>query len=112
MALRLASLVLLTTALAGCGASSRTVTTSTITPCGPAYVLTVDGRTFTSGGCAGIIPSSPVIVRVARGASFVIQIGHEESGALHFPVPTPTARLSDSHGTTVTRLCTAPSALA
>ena len=55
--------------------------------CGPSYVVHAPGRTITNT-CAGTIPG-PMRFSVPAGGRFSINIGHEESGRLDFPVPTP-----------------------
>ena len=71
----------------GCG-STRSV--SRVSTCGEAYVLHVGTQTIPTNSCAGVIPAGPARVSIRRGARFSIQIGHEMSGRLDFPVPDST----------------------
>jgi hypothetical protein len=68
---------------AGCGSVVEGASS-----CGPSYVVHAPGRTITNT-CAGIIPG-PMRFSVPSGGRFSIDIGHEESGKLDFPVPAPT----------------------
>jgi hypothetical protein len=73
--------------IAGCG-STRPASAVSST-CGEAYVLLAGTQTIPTDSCAGVIPSRPARVSIRRGARFSIQIGHEVSGRLDFPVPDP-----------------------
>jgi hypothetical protein len=57
--------------------------------CGEAYFLHAGAETIPTNSCAGVIPSRPARVSISRGARFSIEIGHETSGRLDFPVPDP-----------------------
>jgi hypothetical protein len=52
-----------------------------------------------------VIPGRPIRFSLAVGARFRIEIGHEQSGVLDFPVPMPAGtevRRVSRHGATVT----------
>jgi hypothetical protein len=86
--------------IAGCG-STRPV--SSVSTCGEAYVLHAGTGTIPTDSCAGVIPSRPARVSIRRGARFSIQIGHETSGRLDFPIPDPigaAVRFVGRHGAT------------
>ena len=86
---------------AGCGAGGSIV--GGASNCGPSYVVHAPGRTITNT-CAGTIPG-PMRFTVPSGKRFSIAIGHEESGKLDFPIPSPAGigvRISGRHGATVT----------
>ena len=70
--------------LAGCGAQ---LGGGGANSCGPSYVVHA-GKTITNT-CAGVIPPRPMRFSVTVGQRFAIEIGHEESGALDFPIPAP-----------------------
>ncbi len=57
--------------------------------CGPPYVANVNSQTVPADSCAGVIPTHPMRFSLAVRHQFQIEIGHEESGALDFPVPEP-----------------------
>jgi hypothetical protein len=83
---------------AGCG--SRVEGASS---CGPSYVVHAPGRTITNT-CAGTIPG-PMRFSVPSGRRFSIDIGHEESGKLDFPIPAPVGpgvRLLTRRGAVIT----------
>jgi hypothetical protein len=56
--------------------------------CGPPYTVHVNDQTLLNS-CAGVIPARPIRFSISVGGRFEIEIGHEESGALDFPVPEP-----------------------
>lgn len=72
--------------IAGCGSTPRV---SAVSTCGEAYVLDAGTKTIPTDSCAGVIPARPARVSIRHGARFSIQIGHEMSGRLDFPVPDP-----------------------
>jgi hypothetical protein len=72
--------------VAGCGTTRHF---SAISLCGEAYVLHAGTETIPTDSCAGVIPSRPARVSVRLGVRFSIQVGHETSGRLDFPVPDP-----------------------
>jgi hypothetical protein len=84
---------------------------SGVTTCGPSYVVRAGQQILSVGGCAGIIGRSPTRLTVATGGRFEVQIAHEQSGRLDFPVPVSsslTVRWSKRSGSTVTYLAERP----
>jgi hypothetical protein len=57
--------------------------------CGEAYSLHAGTETISTASCAGVIPSRPARVSIPRGERFSIEIGHEMSGRLDYPIPDP-----------------------
>lgn len=91
--------------LVGCGGGGSSNRGPEVSTCGSAYYLEFDGRTTPANNCAGIIPTQPFRLAVPLGRQFAILVGHEQTGALDFPVPAPSGpgvkRLS-RHDATVT----------
>lgn len=73
--------------IAGCGSSTRT--SPRVTTCGTPYTFSAPGQAAVeSGSCAGLISSASLTVR--RGQRLSVEVTHEQSGRLDFPIPTPT----------------------
>lgn len=71
----------------GCGRSAQT--SPRATTCGTPYTFSAPGHgAVESGSCAGLISSASLTIR--RGQRLSVEITHEQSGRLDFPIPTPT----------------------
>jgi hypothetical protein len=71
--------------------------------CGDVYFLHAGTETIPTDSGAGVIPSRPARVSIPAGARFSIEIGHEISGRLDFPIPVPmgaTVWFAGRHGAT------------
>ncbi len=81
--------VVLAFAIAGCGSSENATPASTT--CGIPYAFTAPNEaSVLSGSCAGMLPSAPPKLTIRRGGRVTVEIVHEQSGRLDFPVPRPT----------------------
>jgi hypothetical protein len=86
-ALRLIVGLLVLGTMAGCGSSTHT--SPRVTTCGTPYTFSAPGHAaIASGSCAGLI--SPTSLTIRRGQRLSVEITHEPSGRLDFPIPTPT----------------------
>jgi hypothetical protein len=76
-----------------------------VTACGVPYTFSLPHRIrVTSGSCAGLIGRAAPSVVIHRGDRFSVEIAHEHSGKLGFPVPMPTTsavRIVSRRGTSV-----------
>src|ERR1700751_3475501 len=97
-------------ALAGCGGSSVSATSSRVdaTTCGVPYKFTVGGHEVPSGSCAGQMPGRHAPrVEVHPGEQFSVLVTGNRNGARvtrAFPVPKPTNSVvvtTEVHGQTV-----------
>lgn len=83
---RLFGLLVFVVLITACGGSS-------VSNCGVPYRFSLpDGSHVLSGDCAGLLLRRTPSVTMRTGEIFSVQIGHEQSGALDFPVPRPSTR--------------------
>jgi hypothetical protein len=80
---------LVATGLAAGSAATAAARHPGATTCGIPYVFHVDRQRILSGSCAGELPAHPPSVTIREGTRFWVEIAHEQSGKLDYPVPTP-----------------------
>lgn len=73
----------------GAGAGQLRPPAPAATTCGIPYTFRFDRTTVTAGSCARILPLVPSRFAIRLGQRFSVEVAHEMTGALDFPVPSP-----------------------